>query len=71
MIYSVLVREIKYQKVQVDAKNEAEAIQKAQNVYDSAKADSDDIRAIKTWTMNRRNYEEDQNKKRSGRRNKK
>ena len=71
MIYSVLVREIKYQKVQVDAKNEAEAIQKAQNVYDSAKADSDDIRAIKTWTMNRRNYEEDQNKKRNGRRNKK
>ena len=36
-----------------------EAIQKAQNVYDSAKADSDDIRAIKTWTMSRRNYEED------------
>ena len=34
-------------------------IQKAQNVYDSAKADSDDIRAIKTWTMSRRNYEED------------
>ena len=32
---------------------------KAQNVYDSAKADSDDIRAIKTWTMSRRNYEED------------
>ena len=59
MIYSVLVREIKYQKVQVDAKNEAEAIQKAQNVYDSAKADSDDVRAIKTWTMSRRNYEED------------
>ena len=40
-------------------KNEAEAIQKAQNVYDSAKADSDDIRAIKTWTISRRNYEED------------
>ena len=40
-------------------KNQAEAIQKAQNVYDSAKADSDDIRAIKTWAMNRRNYEED------------
>lgn len=54
-----MVREIKYQKVQIDAKNEAEAIQKAQNVYDSAKADSDDIRAIKTWTMSRRNYEED------------
>ena len=71
MIYSVLVREIKYQKVQVDAKNEAEAMQKAQNVYDSAKADSDDIRAIKTWTMNRRNYEEDQSKKRSGRWDKK
>lgn len=65
MIYSVLVREIKYQKVQIDAKNEAEAMQKAQNVYDSAKADSDDIRAIKTWAMNRRNYEEDQSKKRS------
>lgn len=32
---------------------------KAQNVYDSTKADSDDIRAIKTWTMSRRNYEED------------
>ena len=59
MIYSVLVREIKYQKVQVDAKNEAEAMQKAQNAYDSAKADSDDIRAIKTWAMSRRNYEED------------
>ena len=29
MIYSVLVREIKYQKVQIDAKNEAEAMQKA------------------------------------------
>ena len=71
MIYSVLVREIKYQKVQVDAKNEAEAIQKAQNVYDSAKADSDDIRAIKTWTMSRRNYEENKSKKRSGRWDKK
>lgn len=59
MIYSVLVREIKYQKIQIDAKNEAEAMQKAQKVYDSAKADSDDIRAIKTWIMSRRNYEED------------